>query len=47
MVPNPTYPIHIYGVTSAGANVVSIPLSEKNDFIPDISSYNEGYVAAS
>jgi alanine-synthesizing transaminase len=37
MVPNPTYPIHIYGVTSAGANVVSIPLSEKNDFIPDIS----------
>jgi alanine-synthesizing transaminase len=37
MVPNPTYPIHIYGVTSAGANVVSIPLSGKNDFIPDIS----------
>lgn len=37
MVPNPTYPIHIYGVTSAGANVVSIPLSAKNDFIPDIS----------
>ena len=37
MVPNPTYPIHIYGVTSAGANVVSIPLSADNNFIPDIS----------
>ncbi len=37
LVPNPTYPIHIYGVTSAGANVISIPLSEEKDFIPDIS----------
>ncbi len=37
LVPNPTYPIHIYGVTAAGANVISIPLTEENDFIPDIS----------
>lgn len=37
LVPNPTYPIHIYGVTAAGANVISIPLSAENDFIPDIS----------
>jgi len=37
LVPNPTYPIHIYGVTSAGANVISIPLSKENNFIPDIS----------
>jgi len=37
LVPNPTYPIHIYGVIAAGANVVSIPLSAENNFIPDIS----------
>jgi alanine-synthesizing transaminase len=36
-VPNPCYPIHIYGVICSGANVISIPLSEENDFIPDIS----------
>ena len=37
LVPNPTYPIHIYGVTSAGANVIPIPLKEETDFIPDLS----------
>ena len=37
LVPNPAYPIHIYGVISSGANVISIPLSEEHDFIPDIS----------
>lgn len=37
LVPNPSYPIHIYGVTSAGANVISIPLSKENNFVPDIS----------
>ncbi len=37
LVPNPSYPIHIYGVTVAGANVISIPLTAEKDFIPDIS----------
>lgn len=37
LVPNPTYPIHIYGVISAGANVISIPLNKENNFVPDIS----------
>jgi alanine-synthesizing transaminase len=37
LVPNPTYPIHIYGVIAAGANVISIPLKKENHFIPDIS----------
>lgn len=37
LVPNPTYPIHIYGVIAAGANVISIPLKKENNFIPDIS----------
>ncbi len=35
LVPNPTYPIHIYGVIAAGANVISIPLSKENNFIPN------------
>ena len=37
LVPNPSYPIHIYGVTSSGANVIPIPLSEKDNFVPDLS----------
>lgn len=37
LVPNPTYPIHIYGVIAAGANVISIPLSKEHNFVPDLS----------
>ncbi|MBF0102344.1 MAG: aminotransferase class I/II-fold pyridoxal phosphate-dependent enzyme [Desulfobacterales bacterium] len=36
LVPNPTYPIHLYGVISAGGNTISIPLKPENDFVPDI-----------
>ena len=36
LVPNPTYPIHIYGVAMAGGNVVSIPLREEENFVPDV-----------
>ena len=34
MVPNPTFPIHIYSVVIAGGNVITIPLKEKTGFIP-------------
>lgn len=34
MVPNPTYPIHIYSTVIAGGNVVTIPLRESTGFIP-------------
>ncbi len=37
LVPNPTFPIHIYSVAIAGGNVVSIPLSEEKDFVPDMA----------
>lgn len=37
LVPNPTYPIHIYGVVIAGGNILSIPLREERDFVPDIA----------
>jgi alanine-synthesizing transaminase len=34
LVPNPTYTVHIYSAVIAGANVISIPLTAKTDFIP-------------
>ncbi|MBI4530012.1 MAG: aminotransferase class I/II-fold pyridoxal phosphate-dependent enzyme, partial [Candidatus Latescibacteria bacterium] len=37
LVPNPTYPIHIYSVVIAGGNVVSIPLQEERRFVPDMA----------
>ncbi|MDE0555503.1 MAG: aminotransferase class I/II-fold pyridoxal phosphate-dependent enzyme [Candidatus Poribacteria bacterium] len=37
MVPNPTFPIHMYSVVLAGGSVVSIPLTEENAFIPSLT----------
>ncbi len=34
MVPNPTFPVHIYSAIIAGGNVVAIPLTEKTGFLP-------------
>ena len=36
LVPNPTFPIHIYSVALAGGNVVSIPLREEENFVPSL-----------
>ncbi len=37
LVPNPTFPIHIYSVIIAGGSVMSIPLREENQFVPDLT----------
>lgn len=37
VVPNPTFPIHIYSVAIAGGNVVSIPLREDQQFVPEMA----------
>jgi alanine-synthesizing transaminase len=37
LVPNPTYPIHIYSIIIAGGNVMSIPMYNVNDFLPSLS----------
>ena len=37
MVPNPTFPIHMYSIVLAGGSVVSIPLTEENAFIPSLT----------
>lgn len=36
VVPNPAYPIHIYGVAIAGGNVLSIPLRAEKEFVPEM-----------
>ncbi|HID95019.1 MAG TPA: aminotransferase class I/II-fold pyridoxal phosphate-dependent enzyme [Candidatus Latescibacteria bacterium] len=41
LVPNPAYPIHIYSVAIAGGNVVSIPLSEENQFVPQMDQITQ------
>ena len=37
LVPNPTFPIHIYSVVIAGGNVLSVPMTDIDQFLPDLS----------
>ncbi|HOV22559.1 MAG TPA: aminotransferase class I/II-fold pyridoxal phosphate-dependent enzyme [bacterium] len=37
LIPNPTYPSHLYSAIIAGASVYDIPLTKENNFIPDFS----------
>ncbi|MBT5831026.1 MAG: aminotransferase class I/II-fold pyridoxal phosphate-dependent enzyme, partial [Candidatus Latescibacteria bacterium] len=36
IVPNPAYPLHMYGVAIANGNVLSLPLRPDKNFIPDL-----------
>ncbi len=36
VVPNPAYPLHLYGVAIANGNVVSLPLRPEKEFVPEI-----------
>jgi alanine-synthesizing transaminase len=36
LVPNPSYPIHIYGPVIAGAHVVSVPVHDKESFLAQL-----------
>jgi len=36
LVPNPSYPIHIYGPVIAGAHVVSVPVHDQADFLAQL-----------
>lgn len=36
LVPNPTYPIHIYGMVIAGAKLRHVPLTPDNDFFAEL-----------
>ena len=36
LVPNPSYPIHIYGPVIAGAHVVSVPVQDQDQFLQQL-----------
>lgn len=38
VVPNPSYPIHIYGPAIAGAHVVSVPIHNQEQFLAEIEN---------
>ncbi|MBI4335074.1 MAG: LL-diaminopimelate aminotransferase [Candidatus Omnitrophica bacterium] len=38
LVPNPAYPVHFNGVIMAGGILYNIPLTQENNFIPDLKS---------
>jgi len=42
LVPNPSYPIHIYGAVIAGADIRSVPISAERDFFADLESAIKG-----
>ena len=46
LVPNPTFPIHIYSIALAGGSVVSIPLREENEFRPQSCGDSKRHLAA-
>lgn len=37
LVPDPSFPIHIYSVIIAGGSLMKIPLREENQFVPDLA----------
>ncbi len=38
LVPNPSYPIHIYGPVIAGAHIVSVPVHNQDQFLSELES---------
>ena len=38
LMPDPAYPSYFGATAAAGLNVVTLPLSEENDFLPDLSA---------
>jgi len=38
VVPNPSYPIHIYGPAIAGAHVVSVPIHNQGEFLAELEN---------
>jgi len=38
LVPNPSYPIHIYGPVIAGAHIVSVPVHNQDQFLAELES---------
>lgn len=41
LIPDPTYPIHMYSVVIAGGSVISVPLNDVETFIPSVAQIVE------
>ena len=37
LIPNPTYPSHLYSAIISGATIYDMPLTKENDFIPNLN----------
>ena len=44
LVPSPAYPVHFNGVIMAGGILYNIPMTEENDFKPDLKSISRSVV---
>ncbi|MDE3148335.1 MAG: alanine transaminase [Acidobacteriota bacterium] len=38
LVPNPSYPIHIYGPVIAGAHIISVPVHDREQFLSELEA---------
>ncbi|MCQ9207897.1 MAG: LL-diaminopimelate aminotransferase [Omnitrophica bacterium] len=47
LVPSPAYPVHFNGVIMAGGILYNIPMTEENNFIPDLRSINNSVLKMS
>ena len=46
LVPNPSYPIHIYGPVIAGAHIVSVPVHDQESFLQQLEETHPAHDAA-
>ena len=46
LVPNPSYPIHIYGPVIAGAHIVSVPVHDQESFLKQLEETHPAHDAA-
>ncbi|NQT00004.1 MAG: LL-diaminopimelate aminotransferase [Candidatus Omnitrophica bacterium] len=47
LVPSPAYPVHFNGVIMAGGILYNIPMTEKNEFKPDLKTINSSVIRMS
>ena len=47
LVPNPAYPVHFNGVIMAGGILYNLPLTEENNFRPDLKSLSKDIIKMS
>lgn len=46
LVPDPSYPVYKYGTVMADGEVISVPLSEENGWLPDVETLDHSVAAS-